>query len=323
MNDSIIKHEETPQLDANLLLIEIASILYQVNNLQVAQEMIFDTLSEQFDIKKAAIAIFNDMHEEFQVSAYKGFNEDFSKEFRIGNFQHINKTTIETENITHVSCPGGKISIENRDFSIDTDTERLLLLPISFHEKQIALLVTGHGNRNLLSQNDESFVLRFANLLGPVIYGFDPVQKSTNRFENIISKIIKDRVHEARLVLNPISFSIFRLVVEERLADSIILEDMVRSYQKVFHETLTPKGDLVWLTADTVFFVYSNANLFESEKQVSELKVRVQEACTQNEDVPSFSLKHASISYPQSGENATEIVNKLWLKLFEEIYLME
>lgn len=315
--------KEIPSIDANLLLIEIASILYQVNSLQVAQEMIFDTLSEQFGIKKAAISIYNDMYEEFRISGHMGFSDTFSEEFRVGSFQLINDSAIGTDGATHIHCPEGKMSLGSRQIEVGTGTEQLLLLPISFQERQIGMLVLGSAHQNSISDEDEALILRFTNLLGPVISAFDPVQKSANRFENIISKIIKDRVHEARLVLNPISFSIFRLVVKERLADSLILEDMVRSYQKVFHETLTPKGDLVWLTADTVFFVYTNADLFESEQLVSQLKDRLEKVCTQDEAVPSFSLKHAAISYPQSGEDSTDIVNKLWLKLFEEIYLME
>ena len=149
------------------------------------------------------------------------------------------------------------------------------------------------------------------------------VQKSSYTFENIISKIIKDRVYEARLVLNPVSFAVFRLVFKSQVSDSMILEDAISRYQKEFHKLLSSIGDLIWLTADTVFFVYGNADLFVAESLANDVKSKIEQLCEKDESQTPFSLKYACISYPQSGENAVEIINSLWLKLFEEIYLME
>ena len=160
-------------------------------------------------------------------------------------------------------------------------------------------------------------------MIGPVLFSFDPVQRTKNTFESIISKIIKDRVYEARLALNPISFSIFRLVLQGQLTDSLILDDVIKSYQSEFHHTLSAKGDLIWLTVDTAFFMYNNADLFESESLASELNKNLKQIHTDDQTLPVFSLKYACVNYPQSGENAIDIINSLWLKLFEEIYLME
>jgi len=319
MSDPIKNSEQIIPIDTNLLLIEIASILYQVNSIDIAQEMIFDTLSEQFGLKKMAIAVFNEMDEEYQITHQSGLSTGFKSQFRISNLRQINDSVIATDKATYFSCPGGAVKLGDRTLNIGADTEDLVVFPINFHERMVGFLLLGQK----IPDQDETVILRFSNLLGPVISSTEPARKSGNRFENIISKIIKDRVHEARLVLNPISFSIFRLVVEERLMDSMVLEDMVRSYQTVFHNTLVAKGDLIWLTADTVLFVFPNADLFESEQLVSDLKDSLGQFCEQNDTVPNFSLKHAAISYPQSGDDVTEIVNNLWLKLFEEIYLME
>lgn len=319
MNDPLKKSEQNKAIDNNLLLIEIASILYQVNSIDIAQEMIFDTLGEQFALNRMAIAVLNEMDEVYQVTHHSGLNSVFQEQFRLSTFDQFNHSLADSEKATHISCPQGKLQLGGKKMDLGAGVDELVLFPIHFHERMVGLLIVAES----IKVDDEEIILRFSNLLGPVISSVEPVRKSSNQFENIISKIIKDRVHEARLVLNPISFSIFRLVFGERLTDSMVLEDMVRSYQTVFHDMLTSKGDLVWLTADTVLFVFPNADLFESEQLVSDLENRLQEMCKKNDTLPTFALKHAAISYPQSGEDATQIVNHLWLKLFEEIYLME
>ncbi len=317
MNDSLKNSELNTTVDTNLLLIEIASILYQVKSIDVAQEMIFDTLSEQFAIKKMAIAVLNEMDEEYQITHQSGLSNDFQTKFRIGAFQQTNNSVVTKA--AHISCSQGKVKLGHLTLDIGAEIDELVLFPISFQERMVGLLILAQS----ISAADEHVILHFSNLLGPVISATEPARKSVNQFENIINKIIKDRVQEARLNFNPISFSIFRLVVKERLNDSMIFKDMVRSYQTVFHDLLTSKGDLVWLTTDTVLFVFPNADLFETDQLISELDDRLNKLCSGNDSIPDFFLKYAAISYPQSSNDATEIVNKLWLKLYEEINLVE
>ena len=107
------------------------------------------------------------------------------------------------------------------------------------------------------------------------------------------------------------------------MADSLILEQAISEYQNEFKKVLCEKGDLIWLAADTAFFIYPNADLFTVETLSSQLTEKIKNITLIDNSNEVFLLKYACISYPQSGDNAREIINQLWLKLFEELYLME
>lgn len=308
----------------NAMLLEIASILYQVNDLSLALDMIIDTIGENFKIRKSGIAILNDCSERFQITGKHGFSDTFAEQFVINPYELINGKSIKLDAKTQISQIDKTLKMGGRQLSVDSDIRQLVLYPVQFHEKLIGFIVlAGESQEPFISADEEQMLSTLSLLISPVLFTFDSVHKTKNTFENIISKIIKDRVYEARLALNPISFSIFRLVLQEQLTDSLILEDAIKSYQSEFHRTLSANGDLIWLTADTAFFMYSNADLFESESLASELKVKLKQIHAADHTLPVFSLKYACISYPQSGDNAIDIINSLWLKLFEEIYLME
>jgi len=308
----------------NAMLIEIASILYQVNDLSLALEMIIDTIGENFKIRKSGIAILNEYFDQFKITGKHGFSDTFVEQFVINPYELINGNTIRLDAKTEISKIDKILKMGDRQLSIEPDIRQLVLYPVQFHEKLIGFIVlASESQETFISTVVDQMLSTLSLLMGPVLFAFDPLQKTKNTFENIISKIIKDRVYEARLALNPISFSIFRLVLQEKMTNSLIFEDTIKSYQREFHRTLSATGDLIWLTADTAFFMYSNADLFESESLASELKKNLKQIHTDDQNLPAFSLKYACISYPQSGDNAIDIINSLWLKLFEEIYLME
>jgi hypothetical protein len=242
----------------------------------------------------------------------------------IKSFSSINDVPINSEEVTEIGVAEQKLKINDHEVEIKDPLVRLILLPVKFHEKLIGFIILGFENEEqLISANEKDMLKRFSILVSPVIFSLEPVRKSVSSYENIVSKIIKDRVHEARLMLNPIAFSIFRLGFQETISDSLVLEDALKTFQKEFHRILSEKGDLVWLTTDTAFFMQSNADLFAAESLASELKEDLTQLCSLTDTIPVAFLKYACISYPQSGENAIDIINNLWLKLFEEIYLME
>ncbi len=306
------------------MLYEIVSILYQVNDLSLAMDMILDTIAEYFKLKNIGVAVLDDIFEQYRIIGKRGFSDALCDTFRIVPTEQINGKTLSSDGKTLVRILNQNIKIGEKNIATDPQLQQLLFFPVRYHEKLIGFVILGSDSpHSFLSPEDEQILSMFSTLIGPVLFTFDPVKKASNTFENIISKIIKDRVYEARLVLNPISFSVFRLVFRESLTDSLLFEDAVKNYQHEFHKVLADKGDLIWLTADTAFFIYSGAGLFEAETLAGELKNRLNAICKLDETLPLLTLKYTCISYPQSGDNAIDIIRSLWMKLFEEIYLME
>ncbi len=327
MENEGISTERIPnksQQDGLKAILDIAAILYQVNDMKLAMDIILDTITEILQISRVGLLLSDAVLEEFHISYHRNLNTDFEKNFLFNPYKLINGHAVHLEEKTVIPVSNGEIKVNKNNLKVNEDIKQLLLYPVRFHEQTIAFIVfVSETNDSILSSEQEHLLEIFSIIIGPVLYAFDMPVKSKNSFENIISKIIKDRVYESRLVLNPISFVVFRVVVREQLTDTLILEQAIIEYQKVFQKMLSFKGDLIWLTADTAFFIFPNADLFVVESLSTELNEKIKEITLQNETKDVFSLKYACISYPQSGDNAREIINKLWLKLYEELYLME
>lgn len=300
---------------------DIMAIMYQVNDYHLVMEMLLDAVSEKYKLKHLAICGQLSTAEAFGVLHRLGFSDTFESDFVFDGMQLPGATGNERTMIREFSVIEGIPGSRNLQNTIPPDIERLLFVPLVFQDKIIAFMVVG-----LIGQTPESFyalLQRLALMAAPLLNAFDPVQKTANTLENIVAKIIRDRVYEARLSLTPISFSLFRLQFTDELKDTLVFEDVLRVYQDEFKKMLGAAGDLLWLTTDTAFFIYNKADLIETEQLCQDLKSRLQIVSGENELNPAYVLKHACISYPQSGENASEIINNLYLKLFEDIYMME
>ena len=304
-------------------LLELSSLLFQVNDFNLALDMIMDACVEYLNMEMAGIALLMDEQEHYQLLRQKNL-DSLLPFFVFKNSDKINSMDIQQSEPVRFVLTDGKMNLNGRDFAVAPELKAIELFPVRFREETIAFLVFGSKSEQLPCSDEDRKLLRMlADQVAPVLNSFEKVKKSANAYENIISKIIKDRVYESRLGMNPISFALIRIVAKDKFEDSLVLEDAIRQYQFRFIEKLQQLGDLIWLTVDTAFFIFPNADLFKVESVTSDLKGEIEQITLCDEQRTAFTLKYACMSYPQSGEYAAEIINNLWLKLFDEIYFMQ
>jgi len=304
-------------------LLEITSILYQVNNLELAAQMILETYTEFIGIPAAALAMPAEEDGNFRLFRVMHLPEEYQEQ-AVFNLRHsVDGKHISTDKASWFSY---EILAQNGIFpSLQKapSWQTVQFYPVKFQENLVAFMVLFYEESGGGDEQQNRLMEVMAQQIGPVLASFEVNKKSGNSYENIISKIVKDRVHEARLMLNPVSFAVLRIVYKDQFVDSLVLEDAMRQYQAKFHKKFEGKGDLIWLTADTAFVILPFIDLFMAESLATELKEDISLLCVHDQAKASFELKYACISYPQSGESSQEIINNLWLRLFEAIYFMQ
>lgn len=67
------------------------------------------------------------------------------------------------------------------------------------------------------------------------------------------------------------------------------------------------------------FFIFPNADLFTIESLCNSLKEELEKNFSQQSDGVQINLKYVSISYPQTGKEGYEVINQLWIRLFDEL----
>ncbi|MHB2155622.1 GAF domain-containing protein [Calditrichota bacterium GD2] len=306
--------------EAALQLTEVVSLINQVNDFSIALDMILDTCVEYLKIPHVGVARFKEDEEKFQIVKSRNFDQNLKDCFRFNLFTPINNFVIRKERTSAFKNLGSSIQIGNERFELESAFKTLYLLPFRFHEQINGFLIIHiYQSEDDLSESTLTLLESFVNLVAPIFHVFGPLKTHKRGGENIISKIIKDRINEARLGLFPVSFAIFRIQLWQEMISSVALQDTVQTYQQVFEKQLGQLGDVIWLTLDTAFFIFPNADLFTIESLCNTLKEEVESNFNKQPGQVQINVKYVSISYPQSGKEGYDIINQLWLRLFDEL----
>lgn len=312
--------EKDAELSDNLLLLhEIISIVYQVTDFTLAAEMILDTCTEFFAFDAAAIALYDESGDFYKISNHQQFNEAFVKQFKFRPAQKINGMTLSPEVLTEIPVSDGIYAIDDKTFPLPAGFSKLLMLPLRFYEKTNAYLIIGLGEKRVLHDSKKLLLNIFSMQISPLLALAKPRKKEIHTYDTIISKVIKDRVNESRLALNPISFAIYRISLQKHYEDVFLLDNDIQAYQKIVNQLLSGAGDLIWLAADTALFIYPRADIFSIESLCVELKEKLEKSKDATGKKTGINLRYSCMSFPQSGDNANIIINNLWLKLFNEM----
>ncbi len=306
--------------EVSFLMSDLATLIYQVTDFDVALEMVLDTYAEYFKIDHVALARYHEDDEQFVVIKSRAFDPSLQEQLKFNLFTSVNGYIIRKERPSKFDNIGRELKLGEQTIGLETQMRALYFFPFRFHEQINAFLIVAvYQDEEDLPEDKVKLVFSFTNLMAPVFHAFGSVKRRQKGFENIISKIIKDRIYEARLGLFPVSFAIFRLSLWHEMMSTVALEDTVRSYQELFEKKLASVGDVVWLTLDTVFFIFPNADLFASESLCSNLKEDMMALFAEQKNEIKVEMKYVTISYPQSGEDAGQIISQLWLRLFDEL----
>ncbi len=301
-------------------LSEVVSIINQVTDFEVALDMVLDTCVEYFKIQHIGIARFKEADEKYGIIKSRAFDPNLKQTLNFDLLTPINNFIIRKERPSIFRHIGSNIKIGNTVHKLENNIKTLMMFPLRFQEQISGFLIF-----HVYDSEEEpplatlKAIGSFVNLIAPLFYVFGPLKKRHHGFENIISKIIKDRIHEAQLGLIPVSFAIFRIQLWQEMISAVALQDTVQTYQQLFDQKLSKLGDLIWLTLDTAFFIFPNADLFSIESLCNSLKEEVEGKFAQDSDEVQINLKYVAISYPQSGKEGYEVINHLWIRLFDEL----
>jgi len=300
-------------------LVEITSILYQVADKTAAGEMVLDVFSEVFHIEDCGLLTADGSDDGFVLQYAGGRLSDLKNTLRLKLGDQVNGVSINPAEPRSINGPMDSLLIGTTTFSLGFTADTGYIFPVLFREELSGFILFFSTGQMEMDSDLYELVSVFVRQIGPVINPADTGQGHGNRFDNIISKIIKDRMHEAQLLLSPISFAILRLNLESGPENNLYLEDALKTIQKNFTGNLQGSGDMIWLSVDTIFVVFAEADLLKAENTCSKLSTEMEHYNSVNDLGYRFRLRYVCLGYPESGKNSWEIINKLWLKLFFEL----
>jgi FixJ family two-component response regulator len=305
------------------LLCEISSVLYQVHDTAAASNMILDTLEENFNVKRCAVAIREDSTNSFRIINSRNLPQVFVEEFNFTVNKQVNETVVSGSDFTHIIDIQSEIETENKKFPAQ-DINHIIFLPVAFQNVVAGFLII------FMTVDDPPLSVEDLNLLkilsiqiSPVLYGLKCGFKTSLEIEEQLEKIVADHLFESQSMLQPISFALFRIRILEPFDNHVQLSDLIERYKKQFKNVLRDIGQLYWISIDTLLVILPGVDYFHAESKCAQVKESIESISMSFEYQNAFQLAYSCLGYPQSGEDLTNIVRDLWSKLLYEHSLFD
>ncbi len=299
------------------LLYDLSSILYQVSELEAAEEMILDTFREYFKLQKVAISMEDEVSGENRITCAYGVSEEFEQrlQFRLNSMINNTKITGDTVEVFHNVSENG-FKADKNGLVLKEGNLVLTLFPLRFRDKTIGFI------HIFTTRELDTFLIRlikiYSTQIGPVLYTFLDHKKNEIISDAYIYKLLKESIYQSQMMLSPLSFILFRVVIKEKCDGTLLLNDVVKTYREFFKSRCTRQGELIWLTLDTALLILPETDLFAAESLSSKLIQELETLTVGNNKKGLLTLQYACADYPQLGEDAREIYSMLWVKLLEE-----
>ncbi|KAA3617638.1 MAG: response regulator [Calditrichaeota bacterium] len=304
---------------ANLsLLMDISKIIYQVTDLQSVFKMVIDTITEYFKLENCAIIMEDVQSATFKIVASNNLSKSIQGfEFKLP--QIVNDVELSTQNESIIYVRNNEISFGEKKYSVEKNGW-FTFNPISFHDQIMGFLMIQSEDEGTFPSSEIIAMLNIlASQTAPMMFSlkFDGHKKPL--MENDVIYMIRDSINKATDVLSPISFALLRMELNSPSGDPFSFQDMIRTSQSFMLEMVDKDYKLLWQSQDTALLIMPEMDYFNAEIYCKNLKSIANQDYSAKEPGASLHIHFSCMGYPEAGDTAKEITDRLWAKLLQEI----
>ncbi len=302
-------------------LYDISSILYQITDFSMVQEMIIDTITEGLNIPKSAIFIKQGKTDKFKIEKYHGLDQQFIDACVFSSISVINDKEISKTQSTIFENINDYIILDDKEIKIKPDINYFILTPIKFQNSVMGYLSIFTHSENSLPLEDEQKLLNIiATQAAPIFQKKFSVKQSDNKnikkLQPFTENTLDQYILEAKKINSTVSFVQCRL--ENNVPDYEIKN--IQEIQDIINKIVTVDTEekiiVLWQNYDSLILIIPNSNPATSEILISNIKTKFEQKLTLEDDTPAFSMDYAICSYPYDQGNGEKLLKQLNKKIF-------
>ena len=306
------------------MLVDISSILYQIPDFDMAIEMILDTLTEGMKIKRAGLFLKDESMDYFTIRKSKGLSRNIVNEFKFHSSDSINDFSVSLKDPIIISDIESGLYISNRNIKTEKDLTCCILIPIGYLESLLGFIGIFQMSEEIQSFDDEIKLLKvLATQVAPVFQALEKeikgVKVNEEPFDGIILNTVEDRLSTAKQLHSTVSFALLKLARSEKFSDITTARQNVPTFKEIVLDEFESKGEVILLNFDFFLIILPTGNSVNIELSCVDIQVRIEELIMKEKQESTSTLKYAIQNYPVDGNSVSEITNRLWLKLFNEL----
>ena len=309
-------------------LYDISSILYQITDFSMVQEMIIDTITEGLNITKSAIFIKESDKEEYHIQKHHGLNDKFIKDCFITNDSIINDKRISDIHSTIIENIQDSILLDDKEIKITDDIDFFILSPIKFHNMILGYIaIFSHSDESLPLEDEIKLLNIIATQAAPIFqkkYSLtsDDSDK-VKKIQPIIENTMEQYISNAEKRSSSVSFIKGRIVKYKGFVDNIEIIDIRSKLNNVVTNEIDDKVVILWQNFDSFLMIIPDTNPASSEIILSNIKGIFEKSMSADDTMILFTIKYAGCSYPYEKGTAEELLGKIGSKLFIDLNTIE
>ena len=301
------------------LLYDISAILYQVSDIGIAMHIILDTIGEGLKIQKAAIMLSQGPENLFTIVQSTKLSNNITKQFKFHISDKIDNRTLSPTDISSFKISKGMLTISGKKIKIGTDINKCVLTPINFQDQLLGFIVTFYNMNGEMDEEKFKLLKMFSTQIAPIIHSSGSVSGNNIQSETSLTYTIRNKLDNRNNLPKPLSFSLIRIIIPDIPEKGINIKDVFANARKHISKNVNANCELVWQTMDTVLLVSPGVDLNTAEDYCINLKRILEKQGIFIKKKSPLSLVYSCTSYPQGGNDSSEIINSLWKRFFEEL----
>lgn len=306
----VLNRKIKEMLEVITTLYEISSILYQVDDFDLAKSMIMDTLSE--GIRAEKVALFLPRGRFFSIDRAIGLGEKFCKVFQLREGEKIDGKMVNGDDIIVLEKVDGDTVVGGKKLDIDERFGISFVVPIKYMDTLYGFIgVFDVDTEGLFSVEDNMKLWNIVSTQIAPVFGrvVEREQKSV-QYEAVLERVIQERVNSAREIGVTVSFLYVRVVPREIPEKRVSMKQLRRELESLIRAKLGEEVEIVVQNFDSFLVVVSGGNPIELELKLEEIKETMEKEHI-SEGRETFSVVYGVATYPTDGLGAGEIIGHL------------
>jgi len=309
-------------------LYDISSILYQITDFSMVQEMIIDTITEGLNINKSAIFIKENNKDIFTIKKHHGLSNEFIESCYLRNESVINDKEVSDIHSTIIENIQDYILLDDREIKITEDIDYFILTPIKFHNRILGYLaIFSHTDESLPLEDELKLLNIIATQAAPIFqkkYALksDDSEK-VKKIQPVVESTMEQFLSNAEKRNSSVSFFKCRIVKSKGAKDQQSIAAISAKLNNVITNDIDEKIMILWLNFDSFLLILPDSNPASGEMILSNIKSNFEKSVSLNESDVTFSFIHAGCSFPYEKGTAEELLGKIGEKLFANINNIE
>ncbi|GEM_PF-725417 len=325
--NALLNRKIKKMFDYMTTLYEVINILYQVQDTNLAIDMVLDTMTEAMKAPRVGLFLPDESKKTFYLANHKGLTSEDTVAMKLSIGDRINGHLVDGEQMLILQPESQQLVLDSGKKFYQGITDNFFLIPLKYQEKVRGFLAIFELEDDDFDMKDKVLLFKIlATLFAPIFF-----TQNLKMLENIpghtlvdiVEQIIDNKIEAVSQIHATIAIAMLRLVPAPRTESLLSIQTIKDHLQQIIKEVVTEDIEIIWQNFDSIILLKPLANIVDMEIIVTSIQQRLEQLSLP--EIPKFpgKLIFAICTYPFDGKAASVLLNELTHRLINQYQALQ